>query len=456
MYAIIDLETTGSIHYKDRITEIAVYVHDGASIVDEFVTLVNPGRSIPPFITKLTGISNKMVKDAPYFHQIAKSIVELTEGTVFVAHNSSFDYHFLKSEFKALGYEFRRDSLCTVELSREYLPGKASYSLGKLCREMGIPLEGRHRASGDALATVKLFETLLEKAPPPVLEQHLNLDTYSLKYHSNIPKQTVQELEDEPGVYYFHNAEGDILYIGKSKNVRARVMSHFNKPSTKKAEILKKRVADISVEYTGSELVALLLEAEEVKKHQPPYNSELKKPNLKFGIFSSVDGKGYINYFVGKVAEQAHQPIGVFHSANRAKKLLEQAIEKYTLCQKLTGTYPTNGECFHYMVKKCAGACLGKETPEVYNQRARLAEPMLRHEYRNFFIVDRGRYDDEYAVIQIENGYYTGYGYIDKTEGYKSVKSLKDAINPYPANGDIAKIIGSYLRKKKVVKTISY
>ncbi|RZK42719.1 MAG: 3'-5' exonuclease, partial [Hymenobacter sp.] len=161
MYAIIDLETTGGQPANDRITELAIYVHDGQQVVDSYTTLVNPGRSIPPFITQLTGITNDMVAAAPRFHEVARKVVEMTEGCVFVAHNVRFDYSFLKKEFADLGYNYSRKTLCTVRLSRSLIPGQPSYSLGKLCQSIGIPLNGRHRAAGDAEATAILFSRLL-------------------------------------------------------------------------------------------------------------------------------------------------------------------------------------------------------------------------------------------------------------------------------------------------------
>ena len=163
MYCIIDIETNGGNKRKGKITEIAIYVHDGNKIIRSFSTLINPECSIPLHITELTGIDNNMVINAPKFHEVAKTIVELTAGNIFIAHNVTFDYHFLQEEFKQLGYEYTRKTLCTIKLSRKYLPGHPSYSLGNICRDLNIIIEGRHRAEGDALATVKLFEYILKK-----------------------------------------------------------------------------------------------------------------------------------------------------------------------------------------------------------------------------------------------------------------------------------------------------
>ncbi len=176
MFAIIDIETTGIAHKHGKITEIAIYLHNGTELTDSFVTLINPEQDIPYFITKITGIDNDMVKSAPKFYEVAKRIIELTAGRVFVAHNASFDYKFIKEEFKRLGYNYNRKTLCTVKMARKLLPGHLSYSLGKLCADLDITIEGRHRAGGDALATVKLLEILLEKnissSAPKITDQY--------------------------------------------------------------------------------------------------------------------------------------------------------------------------------------------------------------------------------------------------------------------------------------------
>jgi len=167
LYSIIDIETTGQSAGKGKITEIAIYVHNGIEVVRSFSTLVNPECYIPYYITKLTGIDNQMIANAPKFYEIAKTIIELTAGCTFVAHNVVFDYRFVREEFKKLGYDYKRKTMCTVKLSRQYLPGHRSYSLGSICRDMDIRIDGRHRAAGDALATVKLFEIIMERHKHP-------------------------------------------------------------------------------------------------------------------------------------------------------------------------------------------------------------------------------------------------------------------------------------------------
>jgi DNA polymerase-3 subunit epsilon len=227
MYAVVDIETTGGSARLERITEIAVYIHDGKEIVNEYSTLVNPERNIPYFITSLTGITNEMVEDAPKFYEVAKKIVEITEDNIFVAHNARFDYSFIRQEFSMLGYNFRRRLLDTVSLSRKLLPGHKSYSLGNLCNDLGIKINDRHRASGDALATVRLLELLLEK-DRELNQCSLVRNSKASKLHPALDINKINDLPEEPGVYYFHNESGDVIYVGKSRNILERVNSHLS------------------------------------------------------------------------------------------------------------------------------------------------------------------------------------------------------------------------------------
>src|SRR4030042_2337888 len=209
MYAIVDIETTGGSSRIEKITEIAIYQHDGEKITGEFVSLVNPERNIPYFITNLTGISNEMVENAPRFFEVAKTIIEFTEGCTLVAHNARFDYSFIRQEFKSLGYNFKRNVLDTITLGRRLIPGHRSYSLGNICKDLGITINGRHRAAGDALATVRLFEMLMEK------DRQINgrysemmRNTRISKLNPNLDVSKIDAIPDEPGIYYFYNENG--------------------------------------------------------------------------------------------------------------------------------------------------------------------------------------------------------------------------------------------------------
>ena len=302
MYAVVDIETTGGKYNEEGITEIAIYKFDGLKVVDQFISLVNPEKPIQPFVVNLTGINNDMLRNAPKFYEVARRIVEITEDCVLVAHNAKFDYRILRTEFKRLGFDFERRSLCTVELSKKLIPGQASYSLGKLVRALGIPLSDRHRASGDAQATVKLFKMLLAKD----IEKNILKDAVKLEPKRQIDTRLVYILEDLPGitgVYYFHNEEGEIIYIGKSRNIKKRVTQHFTNEQ-RRAREMQKEVSSVSFEATGNELAALLKENQEIKHNKPKFNKVLKKNIFSHALYHSTDEDGYINLKIGRAGKK--------------------------------------------------------------------------------------------------------------------------------------------------------
>ena len=446
MYAILDLETTGLSPINEKIIEIAIYIHDGNKIVNEYSTLINPERNIPYNITRLTGISNEMVKDAPKFWEVAKEIVILTEGKSIVAHNASFDYNFIRNEFKNLGYNFKRDRLCTVKLSRKIIPNHKSYSLGKLCNELGIKINGRHRAAGDAFATVKLFEHLLKISP--------NLDRLNSSMFYHIDGKVVKNLPEESGVYYFQDHNGDILYIGKSKNIRSRVFSHFSNEKSQRALKMIDEVHNISYELTGSELIALLLESDEIKVQKPKYNRRQRRAANHYGIYSYTNEHGYICFKTDDIKNET--PIVSFNSAKEARDRLYLLSEKYQLCQKLCGLYESAGACFYYQIKHCKGACIQKEIVEDYNKRAQEMLDILSYNWQNFFIIDKGRNDEEKSVVKIENGKYIGFGYIDLEFIGNDIENLSDIIKVYPDNKDVQQIIRTYLKQHNVEMLIKF
>jgi DNA polymerase-3 subunit epsilon len=454
MYAIVDIETTGGSARLERITEIAVYIHDGKRIVDEYSTLVNPERSIPYFITALTGISNEMVEDAPRFFEVAKKIVEITEGNIFVAHNARFDYSFIRQEFSMLGYNFKRPLLDTVSLSRKLLPGHKSYSLGNLCKDLDIEIRGRHRASGDALATVRLMELLLEKDS----EQKnggLVKNRKASRLHPALDMQKIADLPEEPGIYYFHNETGDIIYVGKSRNLYQRVNTHLSNNTSSREMEMRSMIADISWERTGSELVALLLESAEIKTRKPLYNKAQRRTGFRWGIYSFTDENGYIRFEYRNVKDDA-VPLALFSSKENVRAKLEQVIGEYNLCQKLCGMYETTGQCFHRQVSLCRGACCGEEEPVTYNERALQAIDEFVFRERNFFIIDHGRDTEERSAVKIINGKYAGYGYFNINDMGFGLTAIHDCIRNATDNRDIQVIIKGYLKNHRVEKIIDF
>jgi DNA polymerase III subunit epsilon len=456
MYAIVDIETTGGSPSTEKITEIAIYVHNGKEVVNEFCTLINPEKTIPYFITNLTGITNAMVADAPKFYEVARQIVEITQDKIFIAHNVSFDYHFIKNEFKRLGYNFARQQLCTVQLSRKLIPGLPSYSLGKLCKQLDIEINGRHRASGDAYATVKLFEQLLSlnNFSEQVEEQAAGFNRKGL--HPNLDPVVIENLPEETGVYYLYNDKHDLIYIGKSRNIRNRVFSHFRNYKTKKAIDMRNATADIGFEITGSELIALLKESDEIKIHKPVYNRSQRRSTSHFGIHYFIDTNGYIQFKINKNSEKDESILCSFSTQKSAKVYMLQLIDTYNLCLKLCGSYPTTGACFHYEIAECKGACIGKEPAESYNQRARKVIDKHKFHHDSFFMLETGRSDDEVASVLIEKGKYIGYGYIDRNSEDSSLESLAACIHPFADNRDIQQILRNYLIQHSNIKIIPF
>ncbi len=457
MYAVIDVETTGGNAQFGKITEIAIYVHDGLQVVDEFVSLINPECAIPPFITQLTGISNEMVEDAPKFYEVAKRIVEITEDTVFVAHNAGFDYNFIKWEFKRLGYHFERNTLCTVKLSRKLIPGRPSYSLGKLCGQFGIEINGRHRAGSDAFATVKLLELLMQNASAGEFEKLVKRDVLPNRLNDHLGKEVIQNLPESIGVYYFFDEKGDPLYVGKSRNIRTRVTKHLTNANTKRAQDMQQRVADVQYELTGSELLALLLESEEIKKLQPFYNQKQRRDSYRYGIFADLRLDGFIHFSYGK--KKGLEPVVVCSSEEEARKLMYETTKVYGLCLQKSGLEVAPSEpkaCFHHSIKFCQGSCIGEESVDEYNDRAAAAMKTFQFDHPDFLIIDQGRSEEEVSVVKIEEGRYRGFGYADSIVGDHSVEALKDCTSYAQDNREVARIIQGYLKKSKTAKVVRY
>lgn len=454
MFAVVDIETTGGSARLERITEIAIYIHDGEQIVDEYSTLVNPERNIPYFITSMTGITNEMVEDAPKFFEVARKIVEMTEGHIFVAHNARFDYSFIRQEFSMLGYSFKRPMLDTVALSRRLLPGHRSYSLGNLCTDLGIEIRGRHRAAGDALATVKLLEMLLEK-DNSLLTGSLIRNRKAAKLHPALDLSKLKDIPEEPGIYYFHDEKGELIYVGKSRNLSQRISSHLSNNTSAREMEMRSMTADISWETTGSELIALLMESSEIKKNKPRFNRAQRRTGFRWGIYSHTDEKGYIRFSYRNVNDD-EVPLSLFTSRDRARGKLEQIIDQYSLCQKLCGLYETDGACFHHQVGLCRGACSGEEDPRSYNERALLALDEFIFRERNFFIIDRGRNAEERAVVKLVNGKYAGWGFFSINDVGFGLTAVHDCIRPETDNRDIQIIIKGYLKNHRVKRIIDF
>ena len=453
MYAILDIETTGGQFNEEGITEIAIYKFDGHEIVDQFISLVNPEIPIQPFVVKLTGINNTMLQGAPKFFEVAKRIIEMTNDCIVVAHNASFDYRILRTEFRRLGYDFEARTLCTVELSKKLLPEQPSHSLGKLVRALGIPMADRHRASGDALATVKLFKILLEKD----LEKEIVKDFIKLEIEKGItPKllDIVASLPAKTGIYYIHNEKGKLIYIGKSRNIKKRINQHFTGTTTKCKKI-QDEVFTVTYDETGSELIALLKESEEIKINKPIYNRAQRKSIFQLALYAEKDENGYLNLKLQK-ADGRKKEITSFTSIQEGKNALFRITSHYQLCQKLTGLYVTKTNCFQYTIKECDGACIGAVSSEEYNARVQNFIDKNSFENQNMLLIDKGRNISERSVVMIENGIYKGFAFYDLNYQINNVEILRNIIIPMQNNRDTKNIIQGHVRRNKTLKIIKF
>ena len=392
-----------------------------------------------------------MLVNAPKFFEIAKRIIEITQDCIIVAHNASFDYRILRTEFRRLGYDFQSHTICTVALSQRLLPEQPSHSLGKLVRSLGIPVTDRHRASGDALATVKLFQLLLEKDVAKTIVKEF----VKLEIEKGIAPKFLSILESLPhrtGVYYIHNEKGNLIYIGKSNNIKKRVNQHFTGTTTKCKKI-QTQVFTVTYEETGSELIALLKESEEIKINKPILNRSQSKTKFDISLYSEKNSDGYIILKLQKTDGRKRE-ITSFTSPQEAKNALFNITAHYNLCQKLTGIYETNNECFQHKINECNGACVGKESVDEYNNRVEEFITNNTFEESNMVLVDRGRKTSERSAILIENGNYKGYCFFDLNYQITNIDILRNLLIPMQNNRDVKNIIQGHIRRKKYIKII--
>src|ERR1700744_470721 len=369
MYAIVDIETTGGHASANGITDFAVCIHDGNRVVDRYSTLINPHQEIPIYIQALTGINNEMLRDAPTFDQVAAKIYKLLNGHVFVAHNVNFDYSFVRYHLARCGYDLQSNKLCTVRLGRKIIPGHASYSLGKLCHSLGIQNDNRHRAMGDADATARLFSLLLENDKDGHIKSALKQNSKEQMLPPNLPKKAMLALPYTPGVYYFHDAKGKVIYVGKAKNIRKRVSSHFtgNNPGLQRQNFLKD-IHQITYQICGTELIAFVLECIEIKRLWPKHNRSLKRFEHAYGVYIFEDQRGYLRLAVDKHRKH-QQTIYTCNSLLEGYNLLNRLVEAFGLCPKLC--FIQTGSCTKGQEDKCA--CGGHESVKKYNKRVNTA-----------------------------------------------------------------------------------
>ncbi len=445
MYAIVDIETTGGYAENHRITEIAIYHHDGIRITDSFRTLINPERHIPYYITGLTGITSEMVMTAPSFKEVAEDIYKRLEGKIFVAHNAHFDYSFLKKELEGVGINWNSKKLCTVRLSRKIIPGLRSYSLGSLSESLGIQIIDRHRAGGDAEATVKIFDQLLRRDHDQYILKTLKKNSGETILPPNLPKEEFDRLPGLPGVYYFHNAHGDVIYVGKAINIKKRIAGHFTGDAREWSRSrIRNEIHHISYELTGNELIALILESQEIRRLWPKYNQAQKFRIEEWGIFDYEDRNGYRRFSVNVIARGA-RPLKRFNSKGAAWNFLWEKVRAFDLCPKLSGLQLAKGLCFEYQTGKCHGACMGTECTDAYNDRVAKAIDSFSNQGGSVAIIGRGRNIEEQSLVLVERGTYVGYGFFEKHNTISDFESAKIFVKRSPETPSVQSLINGYV-----------
>jgi DNA polymerase-3 subunit epsilon len=434
MFAVIDLETTGGNPNSERIIEIGIVLHDGKHKIGEYTTLINPEKEISGFISTFTGITNSMVKNAPKFVEVADTILELLEGKIVVAHNARFDYNFIKSEFRRINIPFTKKNICTVQLSRKIFPQYKSHSLGNICRDLGIEVDNRHRAFGDAAATALLLEKLIEHDTKSLINEYLDDDINKIHLPKNLNPKVVEILPEEVGVFYLHDETGKVIYLDKTKNIREYIFTFFSKkPTEKYKQQLYAETHDISFELTGNELIASLVETAEIKKVTPKYNKPVANAFYKYGLFSETDQNGFQKLLV-KMLDEDVNPLLKFSSKFKAEKMMHSILTSFRL-------EPT--------FKKI-------DTAFQYNKRMQEVLSKYVYPHNNFFIIDVGRGGTERSAVQIENGEYKGFGFFEPAY-ISDPNQLKDMIQFPKENFEHKKIIQNYIRKNsKNVELIAY
>jgi DNA polymerase III subunit epsilon len=441
LYAIVDIETTGSYALGNGITEIAIAIHDGTQVIDFYETLVNPHRPIPYFIQSLTGISDAMVKKAPSFSEVAAHIHGLLQDKVFVAHNVNFDYSFVKHNLEEAGYNYEARKLCTVRLARKILPGYKSYSLGKLCHQLGIGISNHHRAGGDTRATAALFTMLVAQDKDNVMTAMLKGRNREQYLPPHLPVEQIDNLPPTPGVYYFYNGTGKVIYVGKAVNIAKRVKSHFsnNKTGKQKQDFLRE-IHRISYRECATELMAHILESTEIRRIWPVHNRSQRGYLPQFGLYVYDDRNGFKRFGIEKT-RRAFKPLYTFNTLIEGHNWLRKLIDEFGLCMRLCNLAKVVPCADGVHAEDCNGECPDALGYQLYNRRVEEAVDWMQKHLPTFAFVDKGISSDEQSCILVKKGNFCGMGYITDEQPLKDLELLQEKLEPYQDNDYIRNLI---------------
>ena len=371
---LVDVETTGANPVRDRVTEIAILRIERGELVDRWESLVNPGCSIPPLIQRLIGITDAMVADAPSFAEIADEVRARLDGAVFVAHNARFDYGFLRSEFGRVEQTFDAAVLCTVKLSRALYPEHHRHGLDALIERHGLHCDARHRAMGDTEVLWQFARLVTERFPADVLARAVERAMKVPSRPAQLPEGVLEGLPEAPGVYYLYGENDQLLYVGRSASLRARVMEHFSPQAKGRDGDLARRVRRVDWEECAGELGAMLLELEVLRRRAPPHNRPVTGGDAAFGL-QYLPGRKRPP-ILERIALAGSDPLhwrdvhGAFRTRKEADSLLRELARNYRLCLRRLGLEGgSQGPCSAHASGQCAGVCVRRETPSEHDER---------------------------------------------------------------------------------------
>ncbi|MFN5361018.1 MAG: exonuclease domain-containing protein [Bacteroidota bacterium] len=423
-FAVVDIETTGGFPDKHGITEIAIVCMQGAEIEGSFETLLNPGQPIPPFIANMTGISDDMVALAPDFSAQAERIYHLLCDRIFVAHNVNFDYSFVKHFLQQAGYTLQTPKLCTIRLARKVFPGLPKYGLGHLSRSLDIPITQRHRAGGDARAAATILARALQSSGEPVIRDMLRREGKNQLLPPNLPVEEIHVLPMEPGVYYFRDKKGKVIYVGKAKQIRKRVLSHFTGLDiSEKRQALLKSIYTIGHAVCASEFTASILESIEIKRLWPAYNKSQKRFEAAWSIYHYTDAAGYQRLAIDRKNKHL-TPVCSFGGLAEAHRTLWKLARSFDLHPYL---------CF---LEKTPSTPI--PAPDKHNEQLTASLENLREQQASFVIRDHT------GLVLVDKGKFFGMSQSDDWQPDEPLEKLRERLTPYPENEMIRTLIRQF------------
>lgn len=446
--AFVDLETTGTRPASDRITEVAIVRTEQGEVVERWSSLVDPEVPIPGQIQQLTGITDAMVADAPTIGQLLPEIAGLLQGAVLVAHNAPFDAGFLRHAFRRAGLDFDLPVLCTVRLSRELYPQHRHHNLDALLQRHGLACGARHRAMGDAAVLPRLLEVFVAEHGWERVHASFAAQARRESLPPHIDPALLQRLPRGPGVYLFYGERRVPLYVGKSVDIRSRVLSHFSDAKRSDKELrLSQEVRDIEWISTGGELGALLREQQLVKELCPVFNRRLRRHKSLFSWHWRLGGGRPPQLLdLGEASETVLDQFGLYRNRKTAETGLRELATEHSLCLKTLGVEKGRGPCFAYQLKRCRGACVGEESPLQHDMRLAQALLPLR--------VEDWPYPHPVGVIEENRA--AGISQMLVLDQWRVIdcrdrdgESLPDAFAPGGLNLDVYKILVRHLKSGK-------